>query len=274
MRRKKVPKVLLYLLIVCILLGAYMFIEPYWLDVKQINIKNKDIPSSFDGKKIVFVSDIHHGPNFSRDRVKRMVEKVNDLEPDIILIGGDYTEKDGHYITPCFEELKNLEAPLGKYGVLGNHDYFRNAQPVKQGMRQAGITILDNTAQWIVHGKGRIRIGGVSDLYHGPQLLNPTIKDVREDDFVILLSHNPDFVERIRTYKVDVVLSGHTHGGQVTFLCLWAPYIPSSYGQKYKTGVVETEYTRVYISNGVGSTGIPIRFFARPQINVFKLIKQ
>lgn len=272
--KKRILKFLIYVLASGLLLAVYSFVEPYWLDIKKIDIEDKDIPDSFNGKKIVFVSDIHHGPNFSRERVAGIVRKINDLNPDIILLGGDYVERGTQYIRPCFEELKKLNAPLGKYGVMGNHDHWEDEMAVMQGMKDAGISLLDNRAQWIIYGKGRIKVGGVGDLYTDSQYIGPTINNVKKDDFVILLSHNPDYAERIKNNKVDIVLSGHTHGGQITLFGRWAPYIPSFYGQKYRTGIVETAFTKVIISNGVGSTGIPIRFFARPQIGVITLRKE
>jgi hypothetical protein len=93
------------------------------------------------------------------------------------------------------------------------------------------------------------------------------------NDFVILVSHTPDFAENLKTDKIDLMLSGHTHGGEVTFFGLWAPYIPSDYGQKYRTGIIKTDKTTVLVSNGIGNTFLPIRFFARPQINIIDLEK-
>jgi predicted MPP superfamily phosphohydrolase len=268
---KKILRIFLLLFISCTLILAYMFLEPYWLTVKHVKIKDKDIPDSFAGKKMVFVADIHHGDHFSRERLSKLVEKINSLEPDIILLGGDFIGKGSHYIKPCFEELKKLEAPLGKYGVLGNHDHYTSDEITRENMRKAGIAVLDNDARWIVYGGGRIKVGGVGDYYHSTQWIEPTIEDVREEDFVILLSHNPDYAEEIQNHKVDMVLSGHTHGGQVTFFGLWAPYIPSRYGQKYRYGMVETEYTKVYVTSGVGCTGYAVRFFARPEICLIEL---
>ncbi len=119
----------------------------------------------------------------------------------------------------------------------------------------------------------RIKIGGVGDMWFDKQYLDSTIFDVEEEDFVILVSHNPDFAEKLKTNKVDLILSGHTHGGQISFFGQWSPIIPSKYGQKYRTGVVKTDNTTVIISNGVGTIAPPTRFFVRPQINVITLKK-
>ena len=189
----------------------------------------------------------------------------------IQIFGGDYVHRNAKYITPCFDELIHVKDLLGKFGVLGNHDHWEDAPLTRQNMKKAGITILDNRAEWIVRDGKRIKIGGVGDLWEDIQNLSPTIDNTKEDDFVILASHNPDYAEQITTRKIDLMLSGHTHGGQVTFFGLWAPLVPSRYGQKYRTGIVETGLTKVIISNGIGTITPPGRFFARPDIIVLML---
>ena len=106
----------------------------------------------------------------------------------------------------------------------------------------------------------------MDDLWEGTQDLEATTQDALADDFVILVSHNPDYAEHMDTDRVDLVLNGHTHGGQVTFFGLWAPFVPSEFGQKYRSGVVQTGSTIVVISNGIGTITPPVRFFARPEI--------
>lgn len=270
---KKGLKIFMILLVLCFLAVVYMFIEPYWFKTKYINLESENIPDSFDGKKIVFVADIHYGEFFPQERLMDLVERINALKPDIIFMAGDFIGRGRQNIEPCFNGLKNLKAPLGKYAVLGNHDYYNKGKTMKEAMKKADIKDLSNKGVWIRSGDGRIKVGGVEDLYQKVQLIEPTINDVTEDDFVILLSHNPDYAEQIQTDKVDIVLSGHTHGGQVTFFGLWAPRIPSEYGQKYRRGMVEAPNTKVYVTTGIGCTGIPMRFFARPQICVIKLVK-
>jgi len=173
--------------------------------------------------------------------------------------------------TACFEELTGLEAPLGKYGVLGNHDYWEGGAVALKAMNAAGITSLDNNAVWVYSSGERIRIGGVSDLWHGIPDPIPTIQGSNQSDYTILVSHNPDYAEKLQTSVIDLVLSGHTHGGQVTFFGLWAPYLPSDYGQKYRGGFAKTGYTTVYVTRGIGMTFLPLRFFARPEITVFTM---
>jgi uncharacterized protein len=254
------------ILLLFIVTGLYSAIEPFWLHNKIYVIEHRDIPQAFHNTKIIFLSDIHHGPFFSRSRVRRLVDRVNAEKHDIILLGGDYVHRDRKYIIPCFEELKKLSAPLGIYGVLGNHDYWEDPNLTKEKMMESGIAIANNQAFWVEKGKERIKIGGVGDYLEDVQDINPTIGDVQKNDFVILLSHNPDYAARLNTDKIDLILSGHTHGGQVTLVGWWAPLVPSKYGQKYRTGLVDLGKFILIVSNGIGVITPPVRFFARPQI--------
>ncbi|GAB4506332.1 MAG: hypothetical protein Kow00123_04700 [Anaerolineales bacterium] len=253
------------------LVVAYALAEPYWLRVRHLRVADADVPPAFHGTRIAFLSDIHHGPFFSVERVRRVVGIVNGLQPDIILLGGDYVHRDARYIAPVFAELARLRAPLGVFAVAGNHDHWEGIDETRAAMARAGIVNLDNRAVWITIGDDRIRIGGVGDLWEDAHDIAPTLDGVRESDFVILLSHNPDFAEQIQTDWIDLVLSGHTHGGQVTLFGLWAAAVPSAYGQKYRSGFVRTEQTLVYVTTGVGTVTPPVRFSARPEVVLITL---
>ncbi|MBC7260275.1 MAG: metallophosphoesterase [Chloroflexi bacterium] len=248
------------------LLVGYALVEPRRLGVTRLEIADPDVPDGFQGRTIAFLSDIHHGPYFSIGRVRQAVDRVNALRPDIILLGGDYVHRDAKYIAPVFAELARLRAPLGAFAVAGNHDHWEGIDETRAAMARAGIVNLDNRAVWVAMGGDRIKIGGVGDLWEDTQDIGPTVDDADEGDFVILLSHNPDYAERITTRRIDLVLSGHTHGGQVTLFGLWAAFVPSAYGQKYRSGFVDTGYTLVFVTNGVGTITPPVRFCAPPEI--------
>jgi predicted MPP superfamily phosphohydrolase len=250
----------------------YGFFENQWLKVNSFDFQSNNIPEAFSGKKIVFLSDLHLGFYFSNQRTAKLVETINQLEPDIIIFGGDFIDRNVKYTEPRFDGLKDLKARLGKFGVLGNHDNVINANLIKREMQEAGITFLDNKAEWIQIGNQKIKIGGVGDLWTSWQNLEPTVADVGKDDFVILVSHNPDYAPKIKNDLIDLVLSGHTHAGQVTFFGLGA-IMRSKYGQKFRYGLVDLGNTKVYITSGVGSTVAPIRFFARPEIVLVTLKK-
>ncbi|PKK89748.1 MAG: metallophosphoesterase [Candidatus Wallbacteria bacterium HGW-Wallbacteria-1] len=253
------------LVIVGCILFLYTLAEPYWLKIKRVEICNSEIPDSFVGTRIVFLADLHHGPCFSIERVKSVVKMVNSLKPDIILLGGDYVHQSTQYIAPVFSVLANLKARLFKGGVLGNHDHWESAKLTRTEMKKAGITLLDNDARWIEQKGERIRIGGVGDLWEDQQFPEMTIEEVRKTDFTVLLSHNPDYFPKIRDKRIDLVLSGHTHGGQVTLFGLWAPIIPIGH-RKYWRGYFRNVHSSLLVTTGVGTIFPPVRFFCRPEI--------
>jgi uncharacterized protein len=276
-RRRKLNRwwiVALCVFVVLAALLAYMFVEPFWIEVKPYEFSSSQVPTEFDGTKIVLLTDIHRGWFFSQERVRDLVEKVNALHPDLVVLAGDYVYVNPAYESSCFTELAALQAPLGVFAVLGNHDYAEyssnggigDPSAAIRAIAATGITLLDNRGTWILHNGARIRLGGVGDYrMDGPELAG-TVDGTTAADLVILLSHNPDYAETLPANAVDLVLSGHTHGGQVTLFGLWAPYLPSEYGQKYRTGVIHDDNTTVIVSNGIGTIFPPMRFFARPQI--------
>jgi predicted MPP superfamily phosphohydrolase len=137
-------------------------------------------------------------------------------------------------------------------------------------MDAAGISELTNQGVWLTRGADRFRLAGVDDLWSGQTNLNQALGEARRSDACLLVSHNPDFAERLRDPRVGLILSGHTHGGQVVFPG-GAPYVPSRYGQKYLRGLVQAPETLVYISRGLGTSGVPVRFASRPEINLITL---
>jgi predicted MPP superfamily phosphohydrolase len=263
-------KLILIITLVGIFLVGYSLIEPYLIETKEITIESNQIPADFDGKRIVFLSDIHYGPFFSKERVESLVNQTNALKPDMIILGGDYVTNDPNSVETVFSILSKLKAPLGVYGVLGNNDPENVSI---QAMESAGITYIGNNAVWIGNNSSRIRVGGVGDMDTDVPNQLPILQGVTPQDFVILVSHKPDYFPKVSKSRVDLVLSGHTHGGQITFFGLYAPFVNSQYGQKYVSGMKKLGNDTMIISNGIGMVWAPMRFFARPQIIVITLKK-
>ena len=152
---------------------------------------------------------------------------------------------------------------------MTTRDYHgtRNFRPLSQAaLAEAKLPDLNNTGVWIERSGARLRICGVGDLWTDHQDLETALGDATESDAVLLLSHNPDFVETIRDRRVGLVLSGHTHGGQIVVPGYGAPVVPSRYGQKYLYGLVEGPCCRVFVTRGVGTVTPPVRFFCRPEV--------
>lgn len=266
--KRKILAVITLIFFMAVVVLAYGYFYARLPAVVEAEITLRDLPAEFDGTKIVFISDIHLGPWRSGQWLSKIVSKINGLQPDLVLLGGDYVERGTEYMESAFDELSKLKSPLGIYGVMGNHDYLRGVQLTPVFMNRAGIEFLDNTGFWIYQQEARIKISGLGDLYFGEQLYEQALGEAVSEDTVILVSHQPDYVESLPDDRVDLMLSGHTHGGQITLFGLWAPIVPSKFGDKYISGFYETPMTKLLVSNGLGTFKYPLRYFARPQINV------
>lgn len=261
MKRSMIPRWILITTLVLILFGIYVFIEPYWIKTTEYDVYDAGIPAEFDGYEIVFVSDIHHGPFFSYERVVNLRDRINEMGPDVILLGGDYVHRGPLYVPEVFDALTGITADNGVLGVLGNHDHWDGEQATRDGFAAAGITDIENRTVVIEKGSSSIHISGVGDFDMGYQFYE---RD--EDVYSILVSHNPDYAAVLDSDKPDLMLSGHTHGGQVTFFGLWAPLIPSGYGNKFRYGEIDYNDIKMIVTSGVGTITPPVRFFARPEI--------
>ena len=250
----------------------WLLMEAQAYRVRRIKINNIKIPRSFKDFKIVFISDIHYGKFFRAKRLIRVVNRINKLDPDIIIIGGDYldisvkSKKDvSKYLDKEFEALRKLKAKMGIFTVLGNHDYYNRRNALVNEIKLSSIKLLKNTKEFINIGEGRIELIGIDDLIEG----NPEVNMLKENsnNFTIAVSHNPDFFSDYKKQiNYDLGLSGHTHGGQVTFFGLYAPYTSSKYGQKYVKKVVHEENREIVLTHGIGNGMLPIRFFVIPEI--------
>ena len=251
----------------------YCFFESRWIKTTDIVISSADVPKPFNGSRIVFISDIHLGPYLSSQRLSGIVNRINEIKPEMIILGGDYVHYRYRYIEPVFSELGKLRADHGVYAVLGNHDHYAGADSTRKMMAKYGIISINNQSVWVKKGSDSIKIGGVGDLWEDIQIPENTLNALKKSNFAILVSHQPDYIENMNTDLIDLTLSGHTHGGQITFFGWWAPVLPSKYGQKYRYGLVDSGRMKSYISSGIGTVAIPFRFFCRPEIVVIHLRK-
>jgi predicted MPP superfamily phosphohydrolase len=257
---------------------VYPFLEAKWCRIVHQTIVLPNLPAPFRGTRIALLADIHHGPFVPLEYIRHVVAMTNALKPDLVLLAGDYVHGHHSYIAPGIEELGKLEATLGRYAVRGNHDNrsyhdcsdFRPHSSV--ALREAGLPELTNRGEWLKRSGQRLRICGVGDLWTDRQDLDAALGDATERDAVILLSHNPDFAETVRDERVGLVLSGHTHGGQIIIPGLGAPIVPSRYGQKYLYGLVEAPACQVFITRGVGTITLPVRFVCRPEVVILTLV--
>lgn len=251
--------------------GVYAVMEAKWCRVLEVTLKVARLPAPFVGTTVAFLADVHHGPFVPRSYIQHVVAMTNALKPDLVLLGGDYVHTHPRYIAPGIAELGELRGKLGQFAVLGNHDNREDSPATKAALAASGITELTNEGIWLTRGGTRLRLCGVGDLWTDRQNLGAALGSASHDDAVILLSHNPDYVETLSDRRVSLVLSGHTHGGQVVVPGLGAPIVPSRYGQKYVHGLVQGPACPVFITRGVGTIAPPVRFCCRPEIVLITL---
>ena len=248
--------------------GSYSrFLEPRWVEIKNVVIGINNLPKRFGGMSIVQLSDIHHCEYVPREFIRKCVWKVNTLSPDIIVLTGDFVYGSNAFIPSVAEELSELKSKEGVYAVLGNHD---NKELTFDILSKKGIHVLINEHIPLYRKKDYLFIAGVDDLWRGNMDLDATLKGM-DDKPKILLSHNPDAIEMIKHTGIDFVMAGHTHGGQVCLPLYGPPVVYSKFGARYAAGLFHEEKTIMYVNKGIGVSIFPVRFFARPEITLFTL---
>lgn len=244
------------------------------LDLVETVHASAALPPVLDGLSIAYLSDIHYGALCSEARVRDAVRRINALNPDLVILGGDYGE-DLAGAVDFFHLMPDFRAKYGVFAVAGNHDRSvpgSDPEPLKAAMRGAGITPLINDAALLTRTGHTLALAGIDDYYNG----NPDYARVRSQcagaDYVILLPHTPDAVpEALAGGKwFHLALCGHTHGGQVRVLGV--PLLSSSeYRRRFLSGFMQYDGVQMLVSNGVGTSGLPVRLGARPQIHLITL---
>ena len=257
--------------------AVYAWHEAKACRVERVSIPLRNLPAAFEGTTLAWVTDTHHGPGVPLSYLEEVVAMTNALQPDLVALGGDYVQRSRylqprgghrHFIAPGVAVLAALRAPLGRFAVLGNHDRKESTMLTRRALADHAFTELTNAGVWLERGGARLWLCGVDDWATGRPNLRAALGDTRPGDACLLLSHNPDFVEHIRDPRVDLVLSGHTHGGQVVLPIIGPPFTASRYGRKYVHGLVQGPMARVYVSRGVGTIGPPIRYGAPPEVTL------
>ena len=248
----------------------------FWGEARRFEITRQELgmsrlPANFDGMTLAFLSDFHCSAQTPPAFLERVIVATNHLAPDLILLGGDYITRGARYLEPIQNLLAQLRAPLGKFGVLGNHDFETDVRGVKAMLARAGVTELTNRNQFVTRRGERLVLAGVGDLWRDTQDLDAALSGVRADEGVILLSHNPHYAKRIADPRVRLVLSGHTHGGQVQPPRAGAWYANSRAGKFFVIGAVQGPTFRMYVSRGLGTVILPLRYNCPPEITLLTL---
>ena len=234
------------------------------------------LPAVFHGFRIVQLSDFHHRGYAEDFYLRRVVEKVNALRPAIVAMTGDFITAHGAPLGPwrkampvCAEILSGLDAPL-RICTLGNHDCI-DIPFVLRCLRARGLTVLYNAYTAVEVQRERLWIAGLADAYFDFPNLERAIPPATEKEPVILLGHEPDFADTVRAYGgVDLMLAGHSHGGQVRIPGITPAFLPVM-GRKYVRGLYRLGDLQLYVNRGIGAVHLPVRFRCPPEITLFTL---
>ena len=250
--------------------------EPNRLTVNPVAISVPQWPNGFAHLKVVALSDLHVGaPHITLDKVRDVVRQTNAQQPDLIVLLGDYVIQGilgGHFTEPeAFAEiLKDLHAPLGVYAVLGNHDWWLGEAQVTPPFERVGIRMLTNEAVRIERNGSALWIAGLGDYFTHHDDLEKTMRSVTTADPILVITHTPDIFLKLPP-QVILTLAGHTHGGQVNLPLFGRRVVPSDYGDKYALGFVEEGERRLFVTTGIGTSILPLRFRVPPEISVLTI---
>jgi predicted MPP superfamily phosphohydrolase len=261
-------------------LGTYGVVwEPQHLRTRHYNPAIQNLPSSLDGLRILQISDTHYGPLMPMSFLKHVVAQANALKPDVIVLTGDYVHRTPRAIDDGIGVFEGLKSRLGTVAVLGNHDHWEGTAECVAAFERIGIPLIDNDRLFLTANgfsqeerNDAICVAGVGDMWADEVSMEKALMGVRATMPRILLSHNPDVAETMDArYRVDLMVSGHTHGGQVRLPYLGTPIVPSLYGSKYAGGLCKAPHCPVIVSRGIGLAVLPVRFRVAPEIGLITL---
>ncbi len=263
-------------------------VEPGWIQVVRQEILLPRLASGLSGLTIAVLSDLHVGAVVPASQVGKAVALTNALKPDLVALVGDFVTGAGGYAIACSRELRALEAPLGVFGVLGNHDVWTDPRLIVDMLTRNGVQVLRDKVAYVQRGGSRLALVGVEDAgQSGSPSMSPEVlalrwhgklatarrllRSVQDSDASILLVHNPDVNEFLESEPLDLALCGHTHGGQIVLPGIGPLLLPSSFGKKYAGGLVQAPSSPVYVTRGIGMTRPAVRLNCRPEVTLLTI---
>ncbi len=248
--------------------ARYALEEANTLTIEKVRIDLKRLPKTLENFRIAHLSDIHHSPFTSFEHISRAVETANELKPDMFVLTGDFVSHEIEYIQPVAEVLGTLQSEFGTFACLGNHDHWTDADLVTKHLREANIKVLINEGFRFTARGASFWLCGVDDYMVGKTDLRAALRGSFPDEMKLLLAHNPKSLYSAARVGVDLILSGHTHGGQVRLRDEEKKILPR---RKFASGLYRRKETQVYITRGIGTVVLPVRFGCPPEISILEL---
>ena len=248
--------------------------DPNSIVINQIELKLPRLSRNFDGYRIIQISDIHIGTWINQNRLAGIIDLVNQHEPDLVAITGDFVTFDPrrfeHELTSTLINLKPNDVTVA---VLGNHDHWTDPIVVREVLERANIIDLSNKVYSIERNNEALHIAGVDDSLEGLDRLDLVLEQLPPQGAAILLAHEPDFADHSASSKrFDLQLSGHSHGGQIILPIIGIPLLPP-FGRKYPSGLYQINGMALYTNRGVGTAVMQLRLNCPPEITVFTLLE-
>lgn len=259
-------------------------VEPYWVAIERVTLTLPRLAPPFDGYRIVQISDIHLDGWMTPERLESIVELVNEQEPDLVAITGDFVAVSADYICGLAGPLSRLRVPDGAVAVLGNHDHLNDAEAVRRALSSAYVVDVSNAVHTLRRDGAALHLCGVDSVMEGFDRLDEVIHTLQDEEpgCAVLLAHEPDFADKsAATGRFDLQLSGHSHGGQVRIPFLGSPLVrllpllgasfvpPLIY--KYPRGLYRVGGMYQYTNRGLGVVYARFRFNCRPEVTVLTL---
>jgi predicted MPP superfamily phosphohydrolase len=249
-------------------LGAHN--DVYDIEVTKHDVFIEHLPESFDGYRIAFLTDTHVAPIMRPAFYREAVAQVARFDPDLVLLGGDFVSRNRDIKLMTELLLTGLTARDGVYAVLGNHDYWSRGDEVQSAMEACGVVFLTNRNVSIRRGIDRLQLLGIDEIYRGTPDVGAAFHNLDPACTTLAVSHHPDVIDQLEGRVVDLLVCGHTHGGQIRLPFFGAIVVPSAHEDEFASGFHRVGNVLMYVSRGLGSIP-PLRILCRPEVATFVL---
>jgi len=267
-------RILVYLVLLQVFLIHIWIVEPNWTEITRREAWFTNLPGEFNGLVVAHLSDLHMRGYGGRER--QVLKLLAEARPNLIVMTGDFTLEgsDPAPIQQFLGDLRDLQPTFGIWAVLGNHDHWYPLAPDDEALRrffsEAGVALLVNEGGRIGKGEDTLSLIGVDDPFSGYANLTESLRGMHRTPFAILLTHSPEIFVKADLAKFDLVLAGHTHGGQVRLPGVGALWLPRG-SEGFESGWFYGQFAQMYVTRGVGTSILPVRFLCRPEIALITL---